>query len=290
MDNSRLAPIWLAILDVYEAFVSVCQKHGLRHYLAYGSALGAVRHHGFIPWDDDLDVMMPRQDYERFLTLAEKSLPDYLRIVTWKNTPAYEQLFGKVQDIRREKVEQLEKKTGHHLPQGVFIDIFPIDGYPEKFLDRLGRKISDYAFMASRIHRTYRMRELRGVKYWAAKFLGVFTAPFFVGLRTRRDFLAYNEGRITRYSFGATRFAADAGNLLLLGLTERVFPFECYGIPAMLEFHQRMVPVPGDFDAYLRRQYGDYRQLPPEHMQVSHHDCQDIAPWRYGCGIGSRTE
>ena len=79
MEN--LKPVWSAILEVYDQYALVCNRFGLRHWVAYGTLLGAVRHKGFIPWDDDFDVFMPREDYERFLSIADTELPEYLKIV-----------------------------------------------------------------------------------------------------------------------------------------------------------------------------------------------------------------
>ena len=69
------------LLSIYQAFAAVCEKHGLKYWVAFGTMLGAVRHNGFIPWDDDFDVFMLREDYEKFLTVADKELPEYFKDV-----------------------------------------------------------------------------------------------------------------------------------------------------------------------------------------------------------------
>ena len=111
------------LLSIYQAFASVCKKHKLRHWVAFGTMLGAVRHNGFIPWDDDFDVFMLREDYEKFLTVANKELPEYFKVVTHRNCSAYPVAFGKIQESRRDVYEKIEKETDYINPHGLYIDI-----------------------------------------------------------------------------------------------------------------------------------------------------------------------
>lgn len=125
-----LSPIWDALMEMYEVFSSICTKHNLRHYVTDGSAIGAVRHKGFIPWDDDLDVSMPRPDYNKFMEIASKELPSNLVAYDRHQCPEMKVLFGKVQEVRESKVHKVEKQIGRILAHGLYIDIFPIDGCP----------------------------------------------------------------------------------------------------------------------------------------------------------------
>lgn len=102
------------LLSIYQAFASVCKKHKLRHWVAFGTMLGAVRHNGFIPWDDDFDVFMLREDYEKFLTVANKELPEYFKVVTHRNCSAYPVAFGKIQESRRDVYEKNRKRDRLH--------------------------------------------------------------------------------------------------------------------------------------------------------------------------------
>ena len=129
-DPFGLRPLWDASLGIYREIAKICERHGLRYYVTDGTALGAVRHKGFIPWDDDFDMSMPRPDYEKFKKIFMAELPPHLKFVDFHNTPEFGLLFGKVQDCRRDKIEALEKVVGFQLSNGLFIDIFPIDGYP----------------------------------------------------------------------------------------------------------------------------------------------------------------
>lgn len=124
-DPSTLRRLQLVELDILEVVADVCERHGIRWFLDRGTALGAVRHKGFIPWDDDVDVGMLREDYERFLQIAEKELPNGYSLHTPDNTPHYAPLFAKVYKDGTEfwSREISESKC----EQGIFVDIFPYD-------------------------------------------------------------------------------------------------------------------------------------------------------------------
>jgi lipopolysaccharide cholinephosphotransferase len=132
----KLHIIELAMLG---EFIRICQKYSLRYYLIGGSALGAVRHSGFIPWDDDIDIGMPRVDYEKFLSVAQAELDADLFLQTHKTDPAYPFSFAK---IRNSKTTFIQSDSSHlQMNHGVYIDIFPLDGYPSSKLSRRLTKI-----------------------------------------------------------------------------------------------------------------------------------------------------
>ena len=126
VSDSELKTIELEILREVAAF---CDAHGVRYYLACGTALGAVRHDGFIPWDDDIDLALPRPDYERFLSLfrSEKHT-----VLDSRFDDRYPYAFAKVSDNATCLVENIEQP----FPMGVYIDLFPIDGLPANEAER----------------------------------------------------------------------------------------------------------------------------------------------------------
>ena len=135
------------ILSIYKSFAAICQKYDIKHCVAFGTMLGAVRHNGFIPWDDDFDVFMLREDYEKFLTVADKELPEYFKVVSHRNCPAFPVNFSKIQESRKEIYEMIEEKEGYVSPTGLYIDIFPLDGVPSLWYEKIAdfiRFISGY--------------------------------------------------------------------------------------------------------------------------------------------------
>ena len=116
----------LRLLDILTEVDKACQTHHIRYYLVAGTLLGAVRHKGFIPWDDDIDIAMPRPDYERFLRHAHEWLPAPLEVVAPEYTKHYPFAFAKVQDSH---TTLLERRKLQYIG-GLCIDIFPLDGLP----------------------------------------------------------------------------------------------------------------------------------------------------------------
>ena len=122
------------LLVILKEFARVCGKHNLRYFLNGGTCLGAIRHKGFIPWDDDVDVMMPREDYEKFLTLQYEYEGTPYFIQSWKSDPRYTYGFAKLRDSSTTFIEDFYRN--HRINHGVWIDIFPLDGMAKKPIPR----------------------------------------------------------------------------------------------------------------------------------------------------------
>ena len=116
-------------LDLFKAFIEVCEKLQLKYYLLGGTLLGAVRHKGFIPWDDDIDVGMPRKDYEIFIQKAQDLLPEHYFVQNCYTDGKLPMAFCKIRNSNTTFIETSVKdfKINH----GIFIDIFPLDYYPQ---------------------------------------------------------------------------------------------------------------------------------------------------------------
>ena len=274
----NLRPVWDAILAVYKEYACLCERHKLRHYLAFGSVLGAVRHRGFIPWDDDLDVVMPRQDYDVFWKIAERELPPYFRPVTGGNTKEYMHYFGKIMETRSNVIEDVETRSNYALPQGIFIDVFPVDGCFTSSFCRFGRRLVTYALITrEKALLDSTDKSFRGM---LIKQVGHLLRPFFPNLKTARDLLLYNEKRLSYPSFGSTKICAFKDEELI---GPRRMPCSWYGEPAIMEFEGLKVPVPSHWHEYLTTYYGDYMTLPPEEKRcVPTHGNEPEAPWKYG--------
>lgn len=272
----NLKPVWNAILEIYTEVARVCEKHGLRYYLTDGSAIGAVRHGGFIPWDDDFDMSMPREDYEKFIEYAKTELPSHLKFLNWKNCPEFNFLFGKVQDCRREKVEATEKECGYMLSNGLYVDVFPIDGYPT----------SKWEIFWVRKY-TYLLRALWRAKFgvfknqsWKGKVLciiGRCLSLFVPWIRTPQQIMARCERLLLKHPFKDAQYTSRA-SVYLTGLNRPPLPAAWWGTATWHAFDSIKVPLPQDYDSYLRFYYGDYMKLPPVEKQQPSHG------YAYRCG------
>lgn len=275
-EKVNLRPLWGAILNIYAAYQAVCEKHHLRYYAAFGTALGAVRHKGFIPWDDDFDVMMPRKDYEKFFDIAEHELPSCYRPVSLRNMPDYPLVFGKVQDVRHDVVAAISEQTGHPLSQGIYIDVFPFDGVPKKmfmfdlqgWILRLKRNAQ-----LEKVHTTFSSK----IGY----FLGWCLRPFYWRLRTNEDFLKEDFRRAARIPFDEAEIVGMYSDLRPCQFSD-FYRREWFDETVWADFENVKVPLPQGVDGVLTEQFGDYMTLPPEDQRVFTHQKCPTAPWKYG--------
>lgn len=272
----NLRPLWDALLDVYEVFADICERHGLRYCADAGTALGAVRHGGFIPWDDDIDIQMPRPDYEKFIEIAKRELPEGYAWLDRDVCSLYDNGFGKVIVTNVKVVESVAKASGFPLNQGVFIDVFPLDGYPDSWLARRWRRVQNYLV-------DFRVKYNQG---WhgnvtprgkIAYLIGFSLLPFNYRVRNRCEQVAFYEKRAKRYSFGSTKMCVSIGTSQYSD--DKPYEVEYFGVPKMMPFDRIKMPVQENVDGYLKAKFGNYMQLPPECARHPTHGNTEIVPW-----------
>lgn len=268
------------ILDVYSAFERVCQEKNLTFFLTAGTAIGAVRHQGFIPWDDDFDVMMPREDYEKFLQIADKDLPANLRLVTMRNCKGFTAVYAKIQESRESVLEKVEKSLKRSLPHGIYIDIFPIDGYPKSIV---GHIMWQMRRIIIGVIESYKFSSFSGHTLLGkiAYIVGAFLSLFHKKLKSKRDILFAYENLCM--SFPIVKDGKCAGiwePSLIHG--KRILNVADISDKVIMNFEGRNVPLPIGYDNILTRYYGDYMKLPPEEQREPSHSILDPVPWRLG--------
>lgn len=123
--------LWNCELSLFGTFAEICERHGLRYYASGGTLLGAVRHKGFIPWDDDMDISMPRGDYNMFLSVASRELPDTMFLQTAQSDKDYYFAHAKIRMNHTTAMKKAELGEQYRYHRGVFIDIFPMDNVPD---------------------------------------------------------------------------------------------------------------------------------------------------------------
>lgn len=250
----------LVILDEFDAF---CRKNNLRYTLAYGTLIGAIRHKGFIPWDDDVDVLMPRPDYDRLMEIYEDN-KDYILLYPGKNNCSIS--YARLCDISRTRV--ISKSPFHNGENGVWIDIFPADAAPEdpKAAQKKFLKSHNMFMSALRRRRTIRYRNTKGLSAKLKYALNVLT-----GNTGATEFAVKMDAFCKEIPYGTTSvlssFTAPKGKKLY---TYKTGSFEEY---MDTEFCGKTYMIVKDYDSCLRVQYGDYMQLPPESERTPLHDC-----------------
>lgn len=240
------------ILDYVAQF---CDNNGLRYFIDSGTLLGAVRHKGFIPWDDDIDIVMPRDDYEKFHTLFPKD--GRFRLLSLKNNPDYIYAFSKVVDSSTELIEDLTKDIQGY---GIYIDIFPFDGLPDderkckRFQDRIWfyRALATVASRQLNENDSLRLRIL----YRLVSRIG------------SRRLINKIDKLIRTYDIKKTKYGSK---LTVSSDKYRKTKNSMFDEVVELEFEGKKYAAPADYHEYLTIMYGDYMQLPPKDKQVSHH-------------------
>lgn len=262
-------PRWNAVINgVLRQYIAICKEHHLTYFCCGGTAIGAVRHQGMIPWDDDVDVFMPRPDYDRFIQIASQQLPEGLELVTPYNKKDYHLFFAKLCD----KHTTLQEEQDVPCVYGLYIDIFPIDGAPDDIEDaramiRLFTK-TKHKLEAISTHVSFMsyLSLLKEPKEWgrfARKTIGFFLRKWY-----RRHLLKQLSDISYRYSYdSASLVAVYCGSY---GPKE-VFPKAWLQGTKTFLYEGMEVDLPTGYDEYLRQYYGDYMQLPPEEKRISHH-------------------
>lgn len=246
-------------LGILKDVAKFCHENGLRYFLAYGTLIGAVRHKGFIPWDDDIDIQMPRPDYEKFISTYKS---DIFRLISPFDEISSHSMV-KVIDTRTIKIEKAVKyEEGKEL--GIDIDIFPLDGQPEsdeefaKYYKEKQRLLKKFYYVISDIKKyPLKTKIARGL-------------PYLIANLTNKVSILKKIAKINSYyDFEKCRYVG-ATDSLYNSINNRN-PKEWYESTVLLEFENCQFKAPVGYDEILTKMYGDYMKLPPEDKQVTHH-------------------
>ncbi|MDR3052838.1 MAG: LicD family protein [Coriobacteriales bacterium] len=265
----ELKSIELGILKAFDAF---CKTHDLTYWIAYGTLIGAVRHKGFIPWDDDIDILMPYDHYRRLLNLlnAGERIGAHYRLDAWgiQGDIKAHTTIAKVYDIRTRVVYNKLRKS-LHIDEGIWLDIFPLVGYPGNGIAQrfLCFKLDLYDKLA--MMSTYRFGK-------GDSWLG-----------TCKRLLSFIPARLMGYSYWLKKYDALVDACPPLSSTptcfappysKRCFRSESFANTVYLDFEDGQFAAPAGWDAFLTAEYGDWQQLPPEDQRYSLHDFEVF--WR----------
>lgn len=257
-------------LYMFMELVKIIEKHDLKYFLVCGSMLGAKRHNGFIPWDDDLDVGMPRDDYEKLLNVLPTELPQEIKLQTPYNDRYSEVLFAKLRLQGTKFIEASNKKSRSKFNQ-IFIDIFPYDGCgnDEKKARKHAKKIIMYRKLIN--NSIYRSRFktngfIKRIMQIAVRFLTIFISPRYLIKKYNRlvaRYLFYDSVYVINSNKNLKEFLKR--EVLITDLSDRNVTFEGLTVSG--------VAKP---EIYLTTFYGDWQKLPPEDQRGNYHNIIDL--------------
>lgn len=259
LDQETLRKVQLRELDMLLEMKRICDRHGLKYYLCGGTLLGAVRHKGFIPWDDDIDITMLRADYERFLQIAPKEISSEYYVESARSDPNYVYSFCKIRANGTVYMEECTSKLDMH--QGIWIDIFPLDdiqGVDYTVLDKRDRRIK---FWQTAVDHQAKIITLH--KPTSRLFFSL------LGALKKGRLMACKEKVLQEGNSAHPTHVIDYCDIY--GYRKTIFPIEMYLEPATVEFEGHLFTTVNDPDRYLTQIYGDYMQPPPVEKRVSEH-------------------
>lgn len=259
--SHNLTPLQIKLLEMFKWFHNFCEQNHLHYYALGGTMLGAVRHKGFIPWDDDIDVGMPRKDYKRLQQLLRNQNGRYVLEYPGINEDYFYPI-SKLYDTTTTLIEN----TKNHIKRGIYLDIFPLDGLGSS----LDEARHNYRPISNRLNlllaRTTGIRAKRS----CFKNLAVLVARLIpkIFLNDKKLLLSI-DNLCQKRDFDA---CAWGGNFLGAWRFKEIMPRVIMGIPTLYTFEDMQIYGAQDYNGYLTYLYGKWQQLPPKEKQKTHHD------------------
>lgn len=252
--NEKLRKLQLCELEILKEFVRICNRFSLRYYLTGGTLLGAVRHQGFIPWDDDIDVAMPREDYDRFAQIAPQELDPQYFYQSPDTDPYYFLSYNKIRKNGTEIYEERFENGKFH--KGIFIDLFPLDFCPAPGL------VCHFLFNVLAVM-SYRGQVDSGERYVPYEELSGKIGYTVLRLLSKRQILKFR-----KHLLGLSHWLSSGSHVVLYsgayGYYREVMPKEWYFEENTLKFEGQNFFVPADAQSLLTQVYGNEYMTAPE--------------------------
>lgn len=259
LTKKQLRQLQLIELEMLIEFDRICRKYDIKYSLDGGTLLGAVRHKGFIPWDDDIDVIMLRREYQKFKKAAKRELDtDRFFLQDYTTDPEYRWGYAKI----RRNDTSFVRAGQEHLKQhdGVFIDIMVADNVPDGFIMRRIHHLGCFIVRKMMYSEVGRLEEKNPVKRFVYDFMS----------RIDRNEIFRMRNRLVRLAgFKRTELVSHYTYYYPANMRYGRWR-ECFDEMIDWEFEGRMFPIFKQYDRYLKPGYGDYMQLPPEKDRTPH--------------------
>lgn len=257
MNLQDLDKIKAVQLEIMDEIHRICRENSVDYYLICGSFLGAVRHKGFIPWDVDIDIAMPRKDYIRFKQLCESELSDKFRYCDHTVIKTYHQPHALICKKNTNVYTKYDKINPIIKNYGIYVDVFPLDNAPddEMLREKQAKKLLKIRkFKEQRIPYSYSENKLKRYAHYIRSALLSFVSV--------RKINQKQQDEMTRYHNENTECICSMASGYKY--SKQCMPKALYGTPTLYEFEDRQFFGPEKADEYLTRIYGDYMKLPPE--------------------------
>jgi len=255
-DYETLNKLHLVLQEILDEFVRICDKYNLTYFLVGGTYIGALRHSGFIPWDDDLDVGMPRKDYEKFLTIANEELNKKFFLDSYHTNPDFYLPFAKIKKNNTIIDEAYSHKLNNH--KGIFIDIFPFDNVNKNNLSLKMRAVISKSINDTLAHKYQLIEFNKSLHPYISRILSIFSVKRLIKIQER----------LVKYcNDDNSKYLCDIafGYGYQKELIER-----CHVIPTRkLTFAGKKYSCMKD-DTYLKNIYGNYMEIPPKEKRKTH--------------------
>ena len=254
-------------LILFKEFLKICKKNKLEYYAIGGTFLGAIRHKGFIPWDDDMDIAMPREDFNKFVEIANKELPKNIKLITFENDKDYRYYIPRLIDLNAKINEVNSKKE-----ENIFIDIFPIDGTPNNSILRkvyyfrvlLNRMLISY-YYSDEINSNRKRKLYEKVLIVIGKIL---PTKLLINPKKR---LKKIDKLLRNNNYNNSKYV---GTIMGAYRTREIVPKHYFGKPTKYDFEGLKIYGPEKYDEYLHHMYGDYMKIPENKNENQHLDYQ----------------
>lgn len=259
--NSELRKLQLKSLELILEFKKFCEENNLKWFLCGGGCIGAIRHEGFIPWDDDLDVFMMRKDYERFFSIAKKSKLSF-HVIRTSEKVFSGQTFISVTDKNTTVIKK--EQVGLKVPRGITIDVFPLDATPSNFFKQ---QIQMFNALLFSLYITSVIPKNHGFLISLICFILLSLIPSF---KFRIKLALLFEKNMTKYNIDECDYVKElcAGPKYMKNLYKK----SLFEKGELKKFENTFLPVPNGYDEYLKIAFGNYMELPPENERINSHD------------------
>lgn len=260
--SSDMKKVWLVMIDLLVEFDRVCKKHDLQYCVCAGTMLGAVRHKGFIPWDDDMDVQMSRIDYDKLMNIGPKEFKHPYFFQSKLTDPGMPNMFAKLRNSLTTAFTDEEQKSIMEYNKGIFIDIFPVDNIPDDLEERnvFFKVVREKRLSYINVQRRYGIfSECSGrIQYWIKRTLNKLLA-----IRRRNPIRLYKE--FEEYSSLCSRYVdvetSQMTALMFCSDGNTLFNVSDYKNIKLMDFEFIKVPVTCNFDSVLSVMYGNWREM-----------------------------